>query len=175
MREHARELQELKELCARALELVKRDPRRVKVPKKVKIPIYSVQDTPHTPWYSVAVFDSGSPHKPHVIMEQEITVYEDVENPNRQEVEAWLEEARPVAERLAQLLPLFPIKVREEGYMRYVASDGTIEDYDWLEVKRGPFFEALGISIPDLEKVRWFVKSVLGERAQLPPLWDKGE
>jgi hypothetical protein len=86
----------------------------------------------------------------------------DVPNPNyKEELKRWLEKARPVAEKVAFLLSFFPVKVEERGYMRYVCSDGTYEDYDYYAFKKGVFLGALDFSVPEYQKLQNFVKMVL--------------
>jgi hypothetical protein len=154
---YQKELLELRELAHKALELLEHDLRYVEVSRNVKV--YRIDDEPrHPAWYSRTKFDIG-PLETMVEVEEK-TVKELVENPDREAVERWLAEARPVAERLKLLLSLFPVKIEKKGFQRFVASDGTIEDYDWYEFEVGEFFGALGISIPQFYQLRYFIHSV---------------
>jgi len=154
---YQKELLELRELVHKALELLEYDPRYVEIEKKVKV--YRIDDEPkHVAWYSHTKFNFG-PLETRVKVEEK-TVKELVENPDREAVERWLTEARPVAERLKVLLPLFPVKIEKKGFQRFVASDGTVEDYEWQEFEVGVFFGALGISIPQFYQLRYFICSV---------------
>jgi hypothetical protein len=157
MKIHQKELAELKELAHKALKLLESDPRYIEVERKVKV--YRIDDEPkHTAWYSHTKFDFG-PLETRVKVEEK-TVKELIENPNREVVERWLAEARPIAERLKVLLSLFPVKIEKQGFQRFVASDGTLEDYEWYEFKAGEFFGALEISIPQFSQLKYFIRSV---------------
>jgi len=154
---HQKELAELRELAHKALELLEHDPRYVEIEKKVKV--YRIDDEPkHTAWYSRSKFNFG-PLETKVKVEEK-TVKELIENPDKETVGRWLAEARPVAERLKVLLSLFPVRIEKQGYQRFIASDGTLEDYEWYEFKAGEFFGALGISIPQFSQLKYFIRSV---------------
>jgi hypothetical protein len=85
----------------------------------------------------------------------------DAPNPHyEEELKQWLEKARPVAEKVAFLLSFFPVKIKEKGYMKYLCSDGTYEDYDYYVFKEGIFLGALGFSVPEYQKLQNFVKLV---------------
>jgi hypothetical protein len=156
--QYQKELIELKELAHRALELLENDPRYIQVERKIK-KVYIDDEPKHVTWYSHTKFHGGL--EPKIIKEEEKIVKELIENPDKETVQQWLAEARPVAERLKVLLSLFPVKIERKGFQRFVASDGTIEDYDWCKFEYGQFFGVLEISIPQFYQLRYFIRSVL--------------
>ena len=128
----------------------------VYVPKKVKVLVQTAEDicAPGA-WGSV----DGIAYR-----EEEREYREQVERPEyKEEIRKWRESVRPLAERAATLLRLFPVRCRGAGYMRWVCTDGTIEDYDWFEFRKGFVLGALDITIEEYEKVASFVKFALAE------------
>jgi hypothetical protein len=129
----------------------------VYVPKKVKVLVQTAEDicAPGA-WGSV---DSIA------YREEEREYYEQVERPEyREEIRKWRESVRPLAERAATLLRLFPVRCRGAGYMRHVCTDGTIEDYDWFEFRKGFVLGALDLTVEEYQKVVDFVRFVLAPK-----------
>jgi len=152
-------LREEIELFRKTLEEIKKawetvPERYVYIPKREKVLVRTYEDVVAPGgWASV----DGIAYR-----EEEREYYEMVERPEyKREIREWRERMRPLAERAAALLRLFPVKCRGAGYMRYECSDGTIEDYDWFEFRKGSILGALGVSVEDYQKVVSFVKFVL--------------
>jgi hypothetical protein len=141
-------LEEIKE----ALETVPE--RYIYIPKRERVLVRTYEDiVAPGAWGSVDAI---------AYREEEREYHEKVERPEyKREIREWRERMRPLAERAAALLRLFPVKCRGAGYMRWECSDGTVEDYDWFEFRKGSILGALGVSVDDYQKVVSFVKFVL--------------